>query len=54
MDHVDIVISPYGSDKIDFIHAGSSDGVAVINDLYSNSFYGKNIGGFGRFDVGLD
>jgi len=54
MDHVGIVISPYGSDKIDFIHAGASDGVAVINDLYSNSFYGKNIGGFGRFDVGLD
>lgn len=54
MDHVGIVISPYGSKKIDFIHAGASDGVAVIEDVDSNSFYSKYIGGFGRFDLGFD
>jgi len=54
MDHVGIVISPYGSKKINFIHAGSSDGVAIIEDVDSNSYYSKYIGGFGRFDLGFD
>lgn len=54
MDHVGIIISPEGSKSIDFIHAGSSTGVTIIKDLLSNSYYSKKIGGYGRYNIGID
>jgi cell wall-associated NlpC family hydrolase len=50
VDHVGMVISPYGSDKIEMIHASGSKGVNIISDLKS-SWYKNYIEGYGRPEI---
>jgi cell wall-associated NlpC family hydrolase len=49
IDHVGMVISPKGSDKIQMIHASGSKGVNVVDDL-KTSWYKNTIAGYGRFE----
>ncbi len=52
IDHVGIVVSPLGSEKIDMIHAeGGGSGVVRLNDVTRNRFYGNQIFGYGRFPI---
>jgi cell wall-associated NlpC family hydrolase len=52
IDHVGMIISPKGSDKIQAIHASGSLGVNVINDLEAHKYTTKNvIAGFGRPEI---
>lgn len=54
IDHVGIVVSPLGSEKIDMIHAeggGGAGAVTRLNDVTRNRFYGNQIFGYGRFPI---
>jgi hypothetical protein len=51
VDHVGIVISPKGSDKVQMIHAEGSRGVNIMSDLFGNKFYNKIIYGYGRYPI---
>jgi len=54
IDHVGIVVSPLGSEKIDMIHAeggGGAGSVTRLNDVTRNRFYGQYIFGYGRFPI---
>lgn len=50
VDHVMMVISPKGSDKIEAIHAEGSQGVNIESSLKS-SYYKNKVYGYGRFDI---
>lgn len=52
VDHVGMVISPYGSDKIQMIHASGSKGVNIVDDL-KTSWYRNFIEGYGRPEIKL-
>lgn len=54
IDHVGMVISPKGSKEIKMIHASSSKGVNIIDDLKLDNFYKKHTAGYGRFNIGIN
>jgi len=56
IDHVGMIISPYGSSEINMIHASSSGGVKIVNNLKGDSYYSKRIKGYGRYPIygGID
>lgn len=51
VDHVGMVISEPGSSKIRMIHASSSGGVKIIEDLKSDTFYSGILDSFGRYPI---
>lgn len=51
LDHVGIVISPLGSEKIDMVHSEKGSVVSILYDVTNDGTYSKLIFGYGRYPI---